>query len=173
MRTHLQENYEVTLPEAITPERISHLIHEKRIDPNIARIDLGMVKHKLQDTQEAKGWTAEECEQHEVAYKRYLHLCKLHGKGMVPTKDVDEFWHQHIMDTRAYAQDCEEALGHFLHHFPYLGMRGEEDARQLETAFRRTKRLHREAFGEELMPGGMNQCWHDCSGRCWNECSSK
>ncbi len=93
--------------------------------------------------------------------------------GLVPTKDVDEFWHQHIMDTRAYAQDCEEALGHFLHHFPYMGMRGEEDARQLETAFRRTERLHREAFGEELMPGGMNQCWHDCSGRCWNECSSK
>ncbi|MBP6312673.1 MAG: hypothetical protein KA408_10420 [Flavobacteriales bacterium] len=173
MNTHLKEIYAVTLPEPITRARVAFLIQERRIDPAIAAIDLGMVKRKLQDAEEGKGWSADQCDEHEVAYKRYLHLCKLHGKGMVPTKDVDEFWHQHIMDTRAYQNDCQEAIGHFVHHFPYLGMRGEEDERQLEKAFRRTEKLYCDAFGEALLPSVGAQCWHDCSGRCWNDCSSK
>ena len=41
----------------------------------------------------------------------------------------------HILDTRKYAADCEAAFGHFVHHFPYLGLRGEEDTKALEAAF--------------------------------------
>ena len=63
-------------PEPITLERISYLINTKGIDPNIANLDLEMVKMKLMDTEEGLGWTAEQCEIAEVEYKRFLHLNK-------------------------------------------------------------------------------------------------
>ena len=37
----------------------------------------------------------------------------------VPTIDIDLFWHQHILDTRAYAKDCQKVFGQFLHHFQF------------------------------------------------------
>ena len=172
MKAHLKEAYAVILPKPLKPERISHLIHDKGIDPTIAAIDLEMVKSKLMETEEGLGWTREQCEANEVEYKRYLHLCKLHGKGMVPTKAIDQFWHYHILDTRAYHEDCQAVYGHYLHHFPYLGMRGEEDERQLEAGFNRTARLYREAFDEDMSAPDATDCWHDCSGRCWHECSN-
>lgn len=172
MKTHLKEAYDVILPEPLAAERISHLIHDKGIDPAIAAIDLEMVKTKLMEPEEGLGWTRAQCDANEVEYKRYLHLCKLHGKGMVPTKAMDQFWHYHILDTRAYHEDCQAVFGHYLHHFPYLGMRGEEDERQLEAGFNRTARLYKEAFGEEMAAPDATDCWHDCSGRCWHECSN-
>ncbi len=54
----------------------------------------------------------------------------------------------HILDTRKYAADCETTFGYFLHHFPYLGLRGEEDAQALQAAFLEMQRLTVEEFGE-------------------------
>ena len=34
--------------------------------------------------------------------------------------DVDEFWHQHILDTRKYRDDCENIFGHYMDHTPGL-----------------------------------------------------
>jgi hypothetical protein len=37
-----------------------------------------------------------------------LTLIKLYPtKGIVPRKTMDEFWHQHILDTQAYREDCQ------------------------------------------------------------------
>jgi hypothetical protein len=35
-----------------------------------------------------------------------------------PKKLIDELWHKHILDTRAYARDCENWFGNFIHHRP-------------------------------------------------------
>ena len=61
-------------PEPITLERISYLINTKGIDPNIANLDLEMVKMKLMDTEEGLGWTAEQCEIAEVEYLSLIHI---------------------------------------------------------------------------------------------------
>ncbi len=164
---------ELVLPESISPERVSQLIHEGRISPTIAAIDLSMVKMKLQDSEEGLGWTPEQCELAEVEYKRFLHLCAVHGKGIVPNKIMDQMWHYHILDTRAYHKDCEAVFGHYMHHFPYFGMRGAEDAQNLENEFRATERRYLVAFGEDMSRGGPTDCWHDCQGRCHNACSNK
>ncbi len=66
----------------------------------------------------------------------------------MPDKELDSFWHAHILDTMKYADDCEQIFGHFLHHFPYFGLRGEEDAQHLQDAFAETKRLYQAEFGE-------------------------
>jgi len=66
---------------------------------------------------------------------------------IVPNKLVDAFWHAHILDTMKYAADCEHVFGHFVHHFPYFGLRGEEDARELQDAFATTKQRYENLFG--------------------------
>ncbi|MDD2986140.1 hypothetical protein [Flavobacterium sp.] len=161
-------------PEPISKERISYLINDKNIDSKIAVLDFEMIKMKLREPEEGENWTPEQCESAEVEYKRYLNLCLIFGKGIVPNKIQDKFWHYHILDTRAYHKDCETIFGHYLHHFPYFGMRGEEDAKDLENAFYKTKELYAQTFGEEMTRESQEmKCWHDCQNRCWNACSNK
>jgi hypothetical protein len=50
-------------------------------------------------------------------------------------------------------------------------MRGEQDAKDLENAFRRTQALYLEAFSETLGANAGENCWHDCESRCWHACS--
>lgn len=159
-------------PAPISAERVNELIHQKGIAPEIAAIDLEMVKMKLK-TENGEAWSDEQCQSAEVEYKRYLQLCKMYGKGMVPNRIIDSIWHYHILDTRAYAEDCQKVFGHFLHHYPYFGLRDEEEAKALKEAFERTKNLYFQTFGERMDRGGEEMdCWHDCEDRCWHDCSS-
>jgi hypothetical protein len=36
----------------------------------------------------------------------------------MPSRAVDEAWHEFILDTRSYTRFCEEAFGEYLHHTP-------------------------------------------------------
>lgn len=100
----------------------------------IKQLDFTMLKAKLV---EEHGWTAELCEDVEELYRQFLALnARYPDEKICPTGPIDTFWHAHILDTRAYARDCELVFGGFLHHFPYFGMRGPDDQAALETAFR-------------------------------------
>lgn len=161
-------------PDPITLERVSSLINSSGIDPNIAEIDLEMVKMKLRDADEGQGWSFEQCDSAEIEYKRFLHLnMKYKEAAIVPNKIMDTMWHYHILDTRAYHRDSEKVFGGYFHHFPYFGMRGEQDAKDLENAFHNTKELYQKEFGESMVRNEGSGCWHDCQGRCWHKCSSK
>src|ERR1700687_4559819 len=97
----------------------------------IEALDLEPIKFKLMDPEEGQGWSKEYVERMAIAYKRFLTLLVTHPETTVaPSKDIDKFWHGHILDTMKYAEDCEQVFGYFLHHFPYFGMRGVEDAVQ-------------------------------------------
>jgi len=157
---------------AAQAQRAESLIR-KGIHPSIAELDLSLIKMKLQDPEEGEGWTPEQCESAELEYKRYLHLCLMHGRGVVPNKIMDKFWHYHILDTEAYHRDCEAIFGHYLHHFPYFGMRGEKDAQNLKKSFYKTMDWYQEAFGESMDREEHMKCWHDCKSRCWHACSSR
>jgi hypothetical protein len=76
-------------------------------------------------------------------------------------------WHRHILDTRAYAEDCERIFGGFMHHFPYFGMRGDADAEALADAYDETLRCYREAYGE---PPADTWISTDASRRCRTQC---
>jgi hypothetical protein len=160
----------MVFPASLSQERISWLV-TKGVDAQVAALDLEMVKMKLRDKDEGQGWSLQQTDEAELEYKRWLTLVKLHGKGMVPTNAIDLFWHQHILDTRAYVADCDKLFGGYLHHYPYFGMRGEQDAKDLENAFRRTQALYLEAFNETLGANAGENCWHDCESRCWHACS--
>ena len=130
---------------------------EKRIDS----LDLECIKVKLMDHKEGKGWTLEHADEAEKWYKRFLFFCaKDNDNPLVPVGDIDHFWHQHILDTRKYAADCDFVFGYFMHHFPYFGMRGDDDAAALQTAGEDTLQLFRAAYGETPFDA-VSQC-HDC-----------
>ena len=140
------------------------------IPSRIAAMDLSMVKLKLMDTEEGEGWSADECTRLELEYRRYLALSLQYpDKAIVPSKLVDKFWHFHILDTQAYAEDCQRAFGYFLHHYPYFGMRGEEDAQALGMAYDDTLALYEHHFGtpaEDIWAReGASRC-PNCGRRC-------
>jgi hypothetical protein len=117
----------------------------------IQALDLDPIKVKLMDSEEGQGWSRKYVDQMEIAYKRFLILSvKYPEKTIAPSKDVDKFWHGHILDTMKYAEDCKNVFGYFLHHFPYFGMRGEEDAANLAEAGRTTQRLYEQEFGKAV-----------------------
>jgi hypothetical protein len=40
----------------------------------------------------------------------------------MPSRAVDEAWHEFILDSIAYTRFCEGAFGHYLHHTPVEAM---------------------------------------------------
>jgi len=138
----------------------------------IYELDLEPIKFKLVAGDGEPGWNIGKVDLVEVEYKRFLILNlknRLTGrmKAIVPTKDVDKFWHTHILDTAKYSVDCEFCLGFFLHHFPYLGLRGADDAKALRDRFRESIEYYQVEFGEPLMMEGSHVS-ADCDG---SECA--
>ena len=111
----------------------------------VASLDFTMLKHKLG---EEKGWSPEYQSEVESLYRRFLALNVVYtDRKICPTGPIDEFWHAHILDTRAYQADCDYLFGHYLHHFPYFGMRGADDYAALQTAFEQSRELFIRHFG--------------------------
>jgi len=112
-------------------------------------VDLSNIRMKLSDPEEGKGYGSELLDLMEDEYKKFLALHLAHPDAdIVPCAIVDEMWHQHILDTAAYREDCDALFGGFLDHFPYFGLRGEDDAQALHDAYADTLERYREAFGE-------------------------
>ena len=134
----------------------------KTLEQTIAAIealDLRPIKFKATRKEDGYGWTPEYADKVEIAYKRYLILvAKYPLMTMAPSQDIDRFWHSHILDTQKYAADCEATFGHFLHHFPYLGLRGGDDAKVQEKASETMRELYGREFGEAMPSGGAAWC---------------
>lgn len=111
----------------------------------INALDFTALKGKLATDH---GWTPETCDEIEGLYRRFLALnMRYPGERICPTGPIDTFWHAHILDTEAYARDCEALFGRFLHHFPYFGLRGPEDRADLERTFEESIDLFIRHFG--------------------------
>jgi len=117
----------------------------------IQQLDLSQVKRKIMEpSPEGKGWDQETADRAELWYRRYLEVCLRHPEfPAVPNRHIDDFWHQHILDTRAYAADCQNIFGEFLHHYPYFGLNG--DAAERDGAFDQTDAIYISLFGESCV----------------------
>jgi hypothetical protein len=97
-------------------------------------------------------------------YKQWLVLQSCYDDySIAPSTFVDEYWHTHILDTRKYMEDCQLVFGEYLHHFPYFGLRNEQDAKELSKGFELTKKLYKHHFGVEYLGDNVKEA--GC-GRC-------
>jgi hypothetical protein len=142
----------------------------QEIHPKVAHLDLEPIMVKAMDSEEGFGWTLEFTQQIVAEYKKYLTLCLENPNlPIVPSSLVDKFWHLHILDTQKYQEDCSRVFGYFLHHFPYFGMRSEQDAKNLQQAWADSCTLYKKRFGELDINlwSSSNRC-PNCGVRCRN-----
>lgn len=115
-------------------------------DISISSIDMEPIMVKLIIEQ---GWRLDETIFYQHRYKQFLYLCKIYSnKTIVPSKRIDEFWHVHILDTAKYFKDCDTIFGKYLHHFPYFGIRSNDDYKNLQNASIESKNLFEKSFGK-------------------------
>ncbi|NRR33284.1 hypothetical protein HSX11_24215 [Oxalobacteraceae bacterium] len=121
----------------------------------IDALDLEPIKVKLMHRESGEGWTLEHANAIEFEYRRFLILMKkFPHEQTAPLVDVDTFWHYHILDTMKYAADCDAVFGYFLHHFPYIGLRGEDDEQAHARVGARMQELYEATFGEAYLRDG-------------------
>jgi hypothetical protein len=81
-------------------------------------------------------------------YKNFLWLQKKYApQAMVPTREIDEFWHNHILFTKNYFDDCLQLFGYYLHHEPSTPS---DDPNVLIEQFLITKELYLSEFSQAL-----------------------
>src|SRR5215207_2022134 len=116
----------------------------------IQALDLESVKVRLMDPELGEGWTRDYADNIEAAYKTYLTLVAKYqddAEDILLAKDVDEFWHTHILQTMKYARDCQAAFGTFLHHEPHVGKVTQELREQRGKLAEKTRALYEREFG--------------------------
>lgn len=141
--------------DPMTYETAQTLVVRDRLIEHALRLagglDFTMLKAKLV---EERGWTAEFADEVEDLYRKFLSLnARYPDRKICPTGPIDDFWHAHILDTRAYASDCDLLFGQLLHHFPYFGMRGPADRADLDRTFRDSMELFIVHFGIDPTSG--------------------
>jgi hypothetical protein len=152
---------------SIEPNKLFKKQKSEHIHPLVSVLDFDKLKWKLTKSAEAT-WSDELCELAELEYRKFLTLKVLYPKvSLVPSKLVDKFWHEHILDTLSYAKDCEAVFGHFIHHYPYFGIYGEGDQTKLQSSFDETITLYEMRFGEfptEKLFGKLSNTAARCGG---------
>jgi hypothetical protein len=117
----------------------------------IQALDLESVKVRVMDPKVGEGWTQEYADSIERAYKTYLSMLVRNpsdAEDIMLSKDVDEFWHTHILQTIKYHDDCEAVFGKYLHHQPHIGELTEADLAKREVLAEKTRRLYEREFGD-------------------------
>jgi hypothetical protein len=106
----------------ITPEMPPKL---QTLCKEINNLNLKRIVSKSLDPHSGYSWELDMALSVADLYRAFLFLCKTYpDEIIVPTKEVDDFWHLHILDTRSYIEDCQHIFGHYLHHFPFAGLEG-------------------------------------------------
>ena len=74
------------------------------------------------------GWPEAKARRVQREYLRFLALIILRPEkhyGMAGV--VDEFWHEHLLDTLDYHRLCSEVIGRFVHHEPLPAFNGDHE----------------------------------------------
>ncbi len=141
----------VELPLSFT--HVPKLASLEEIKDYIFNMDMSMIFFKMTDEECAGelGLLWEEDAAFAInQYRQYLYLIRKYNKNISHTLAIDAVWHNHILDTRKYVQDCQAIFGLYLHHYPYFGSRDDEDREHLEMAFENTKILFKKEFNVDI-----------------------
>lgn len=115
-------------------------------------LDFSLQKKKMINV---LGWNEDVIEDIEKLYIKFIALNKTLNDfkidfKIIPNRFIDEFWHTHILDTQKYMDDCNKYFGFYFHHFPYYGMRNEEDLQDWFDNAQICQEIWENLFGEKL-----------------------
>lgn len=147
---------------------------------DVAPISVDLMASSYRSDDFPQDWPCEQRQRSLRRYVRWLQLKQRHpSRPMAPTRDIDLFWHLHMLSPVAYHRDCMRLFGQVLDHDGGFGKAdGELDV--LKAVFLATGRLWEQTYGEPYGEDGApaedqipRNCWHDCVQRCWHACASK
>lgn len=127
----------------------------RTLPPAIADLDLDFLGHKLLADDEFEAarrdgerlWDDERVARALQEYRQFLALMFWHPEAfLVPSEDIDEAWHAHVLHTARYEADCETIFGRFQHHAPSSGAAVEEQSEH-QDGLDETLQLFEAAFG--------------------------
>jgi len=106
----------------------------------LVKIDFSQLKEKICKVDDLfpYAWNEDDAQDAINQYKMYIFICRKYiSKYLVipPSHEIDEIWHHHILDTRSYFEMCDFVFGRYFHHYPYFGMRGDDDKENLKYSF--------------------------------------
>jgi len=90
-------------------------------------------------------WSQEHIDYAIKMYKRFL-LIRKFDEDVGCTPDIDVIWQEHIIHTKAYAEDTIRIFGSFLHHVP---THPEDDEEEHATRAERLQATHKIFFPDE------------------------
>ncbi len=123
----------------------------EQVIASIRALDLESVKIRLMDPELGEGWTRDYADGIERGYRNYLTMLAKyqdHAEDILLSKDVDEFWHTHILQTIKYSEDCEAVFGKYLHHAPHIGEVTSAVKEKRMILAEKTRRLYQREFGD-------------------------
>lgn len=125
---------------------ISHL-SEHSLLSKFENLDLESVIIKLTHPKDVHQWSREKAEYAVSQYKKFLFLNALYPEQeLVPTREIDDVWHVHILDTEKYRNDCQYLFDRFLDHYPYSGLKGQRDEEDHLNKFKLSQNLFQKFF---------------------------
>lgn len=93
-------------------------------------------------------WNSNKAKESVRKYKNFLILHFLYPEFLlVPTRVIDSVWHEHILHTKKYMDDCLLFFGEIFHHYPTLPTEKAEKE-EAEKNFMETVRLYERYFNE-------------------------
>jgi hypothetical protein len=125
-------------------------------------------------------WSNDQRQRSLGRYEKWLRLKQLHPRSpLAPTRDIDLFWHLHMLAPVAYYRDCKRLFGRLIDHDGGFG-KGEGELPILQAVFERTAAWWEQEYGEPYREDGkwmkdavFTDCWHDCQDRCWHACDER
>jgi hypothetical protein len=131
---------------------------------DLPAFELDEIVDQLKHRPSYRGWSDAKFEAAVMEYRKFLALCRMHpSTPIMPGRDVDTIWHQHILNSEKYAWDCQQYFGYFLHHRPHSRViAGTSNPNE---AWLMTLRLYEEHFCAEPPEQWLNEM-SICNGGC-------
>jgi hypothetical protein len=107
----------------------------------IYSLELGDI---IKGTSLDEGWTDADADEAELWYRHFLWMCYLSDErrpvaGL--SRKADKLWHNHILNTIRYTDDCNRIFHQYLHHQPILGIATREQDEAVEATRQECQRL--------------------------------
>lgn len=128
---------------------------------------LDLPGHPLQFTERLRneqGWARAYTDRVIGEYRRFLLLAATADDMLVPSDAVDQAWHLHLLDTRAYWDRLCGLVGKPIHHTPSRG--GTAERARHRDRYLVTLGRYRDVFGEEPPADIWSPCEQRFAGRC-------